>query len=251
MTFDWPQASSESNPNRAVDGRRTRCDVPIRLNLSEPDVPKTFPIIASTNCSPCTEPLPYGELEKSLSDDYGYSLDDYINPGLFDKPFNSVELTPVFPPPKNRLYDPSANMNQWSFPQAPTPFGVLGFITDAFTNGLPFGTLNNGSAFKSLPASPTPSGCGDSSRPSLTISSPALTNKSLKRESSEPADDEPAPKRGTRKRGRPRLHRTDSNAGSNDDGKARQSRRLPHNQVERKYREAFASKSSIYIYVAV
>jgi len=220
-----------------LDSGRSGRDVPFRLDLSESTSNPTYPIISSTDCSPCTEPLPFGELDKTFSDESAYALEDYINPGLFEKPLNSVELTSTFPPHKSQQFDPSANMNQWNFPTAPTPFGVPGTFTDAFTNGLPFGTLNHDSGFGSLPPSPTPSGCGDSSRPSLTVSSPALTNNSLKRESSEPADDEPAPKRVARKRGRPRLHRADSDPGSNDDGKARQSRRLPHNQVERKYRE--------------
>ena len=222
--------------------------MPFRLDLSDSDIPQSFPLIASADDSPSSEALSYVDTAdkaglvdayKGYSLDQTYSLDDYINSDVFDRPLNTVEIPSGFTQQKSQMFNTPSNMNQWTS-YAPTPFGAPGAFTDAFRNGLPFGTdVFVDSACGSVPSSPNPSIFEDSGRPSLTVSSPTLTNNSLKRESPEPAEDEPAPKRVAKKRGRPRLHRPDSDAGcSNDEGsKSRQSRRLPHNQVERKYRE--------------
>ena len=234
MSSNRPQSFS-SSLDPTADGGRTGREVPFRLDLSESDIPQIFPVIASTDCSPTTEVLPYEELDKDFSNDSDYSLD--ILPNFFNKPFNSVEFPSTFPPQQNQLCDTPANMSQCrSF--ASIPFDVPGVFTEVFTNGFPFRTFNNGSSFESILSSPMPSVCKDHLRLSLDISSPAFTNNSLKREFPEPTNEEPAPKRVKQKRGRPRLH-TFSDAGrSNDQSKARQNRRLPHNQVERKYRES-------------
>ncbi|EUC27288.1 hypothetical protein COCCADRAFT_31195 [Bipolaris zeicola 26-R-13] len=78
--------------------------------------------------------------------------------------------------------------------------------------------------------------------------SPSLSPHTLKRESpSSPASasESSTPKRPTRKRGRPRMSRssTDSQlAATSPTLKSQTSRRQPHNQVERKYREGLNSE---------
>jgi hypothetical protein len=82
----------------------------------------------------------------------------------------------------------------------------------------------------------TPSLCEDPDHPPPNTDSQPLTpieGPSLKHDSPEP---QPPPKR---KRGRPRLVRADSESSYGDSvsRKPRLSRRQPHNEVERKYRE--------------
>lgn len=78
--------------------------------------------------------------------------------------------------------------------------------------------------------------------------SPSLSPHTLKRESpSSPASasESSTPKRPTRKRGRPRMSRSsiDSQfAATSPTLKSQTSRRQPHNQVERKYREGLNSE---------
>jgi len=77
--------------------------------------------------------------------------------------------------------------------------------------------------------------------------SPSLSPHMLKRESpSSPASgsESSTPKRPTRKRGRPKMDRrsTDSQLVASPSVKSQRTKRLPHNQVERKYREGLNSE---------
>ncbi|EFQ87138.1 hypothetical protein CFE70_003708 [Pyrenophora teres f. teres 0-1] len=72
--------------------------------------------------------------------------------------------------------------------------------------------------------------------------SPSLSPHMLKRESpssSASGSESSTPKRPTRKRGRPKMDRrsTDSQLVTSPSAKSQRTKRLPHNQVERKYRE--------------
>ncbi|EDU49100.1 HLH domain containing protein [Pyrenophora tritici-repentis] len=86
--------------------------------------------------------------------------------------------------------------------------------------------------------SQTSSFCDDATQQA----SPSLSPHMLKRESpSSPASESESstPKRPTRKRGRPKMDRrsTDSQLVTSPSAKSQRTKRLPHNQVERKYRE--------------
>ena len=77
--------------------------------------------------------------------------------------------------------------------------------------------------------------------------SPSLSPHMLKRESpSSPASgsESSTPKRRTRKRGRPKMDRrsTDSQLVTSPSLKSQRTKRQPHNQVERKYREGLNSE---------
>ncbi|RMZ74403.1 hypothetical protein GMOD_00003435 [Pyrenophora seminiperda CCB06] len=77
--------------------------------------------------------------------------------------------------------------------------------------------------------------------------SPSLSPHMLNRESpSSPASgcESSTPKRPTRKRGRPKMDRrsTDSQLVTSPSVKSQRTKRLPHNQVERKYREGLNSE---------
>ncbi|KAF2470682.1 uncharacterized protein BDR25DRAFT_164996, partial [Lindgomyces ingoldianus] len=219
----------------------------------------------NTNYSPTNEVFSYPDaFDKAyLADSYtsrpDYSLDEFLNcDSFFDRPVNSVELPAGFVPKNNAVFNATlpaaasasatANMTQWPTVN-PAPFGRLGNYNEAFTNGIPFGAITADAFESSCPSprnsSPTPSLCGDGP---MQRASPAPSNGSLKRESpDEPtaAGEEPAPKRVQRKRGRPKLNRSESdpsNYSNGDSPKSRPSRRLPHNQVERKYREGLNSE---------
>lgn len=92
-------------------------------------------------------------------------------------------------------------------------------------------------------SSRTPSLCGDGQQPG----SPSLSPRLIKRESPfSPAtqEEQTTPKRPLRKRGRPRLDQLDTEFETVGPSSAKcpRSGRLPHNQVERKYREGLNSE---------
>ncbi|KAF2186135.1 hypothetical protein K469DRAFT_574230, partial [Zopfia rhizophila CBS 207.26] len=93
-------------------------------------------------------------------------------------------------------------------------------------------------------SSPTSPLCGNS--PQQAPASPASSHSLLKQESTDDGvEDEPTPKRVQRKRGRPRINRSETdatNCSTGDSPKSRPNRCLPHNQVERKYREGLNSE---------
>lgn len=206
-----------------------------------------------------------------------YLLDDWMSHDIFDRPLSSVEAT-GFSAKNPGIFNsnPSMavpNLNTWRRTNS-APFGntLPNLNENMFVSGMPFSTMNHGSLDSSCASprdsSPTPSLCGDGSQLGLEPrpASPASSDASLKRHS--PTDstdqDSPAPKRVQRKRGRPRLNRsgtddcptttittntninninnTNNSADSTATTKSRTTRRLPHNQVERKYREGLNSE---------
>jgi hypothetical protein len=93
-------------------------------------------------------------------------------------------------------------------------------------------------------SSRTPSLCGDAQQ---QPQSPSASLRFMKYESpSVPAspEEQNTPKRPLRKRGRPRLDQLDTSSQSTEPSSAKYQRsgRLPHNQVERKYREGLNSE---------
>ena len=200
-------------------------------------------------------------------------LNDWTSPSIFDRPLSSVEAT-GFSAKNPGIFNsnPStavSNLNTWRRTNS-APFGntLPNLNENMFVSGLPFSTMNPGSFDSSCASprnsSPTPSLCGDGSQLGLEPhpASPASSDASLKRHSPTDSTDQdlPAPKRVQRKRGRPRLNRsgtddcptttTNTNINNNNNNsadstattKSRATRRLPHNQVERKYREGLNSE---------
>lgn len=135
----------------------------------------------------------------------------------------------------NSSYSPTFN---------PAPFSQL----ERFPSGFSFDAGSN--AFESSVSpqsqhSRTPSLCGDGPQQFQAPSSPELSPRpTLKRE---PIDEgvelggEPMAKRPQRKRGRPRLDGNNSDTASAFP-KCYRTSRLPHNQIERKYREGLNSE---------
>lgn len=191
-----------------------------------------------------------------LADSYTHSPDHSLAKfcdceSYFDRPLSSVEgpAPGAFPSKNPAIFNTtlpaavatSAQLNSSYHNSAlgSAPFGQL----EQFPSGFAFDSTSN--AFESSVSpvtdhSRTPSLCGDG--PSLYQSpgSPeVLQHPTLKRESTDEGvdvDEEPMPKRPQRKRGRPRLDRSNSDTSSTS-SKCQRTSRLPHNQVERKYRE--------------
>jgi hypothetical protein len=185
-----------------------------------------------------------------------YSLDEWVVPDYFERPASSIELPAGFAPKTRGVLTSTlpaaaaAIEPLWANGKA--PFGQLSGHEPRANfqpNTLPFGTIDTTTTFPpSHNGSPTPSLWGDDSHSSFAencAASPA-TSVSLKRESTSEDTEEPEPKRVARKRGRPRISRVESDSTNDgsyaDSQKYRSSRRLPHNQVERKYREGLNSE---------
>lgn len=211
-------------------------------------------MVANTDYSPTNDIFSYPEaFDKAYLADAYTSRPDHTFDNLFDtntffdQPLSSVETASTLASKNQPLFNtsPTTDFASWSNANS-APFGRIGNVNEAFPTSQ---TLNNTSSdpFDNPDASPrdsspTPSLCGDGPRPQHQ-SSPSLSPRPLKRETPDEAanlDDDTTPKRPQKKRGRPRIDRssTDSSASS----KTRATQRLPHNQVERKYREGLNSE---------
>jgi hypothetical protein len=137
----------------------------------------------------------------------------------------------------------------------PAPFGQMA----QYTGGFPFDPTqsqqtqpNEPDCFSPTtePTSQAPSLCGDAPLQTMSPSlSPHLLNRTSPAPSSGSDSESSTPKRPTRKRGRPRPDRSStdtltspSTTSSSAITKTQRSKRLPHNQVERKYREGLNSE---------
>jgi len=225
--------------------------------------PSSYPLVANAEYSPGNDSFYSDVFSKAcFPDSYAprtdYALDDLVNYDSFfpDRPVNSVELSPGFVPKGPGVFNPSSQTSpatplnpgpsSWSSVNN-TPFAQPADYNDYFgaISTLPDSLPSSFEADCISPrtSSPTPSLCGDGPQTA------SLTPRSLKRESpSSPAGpfyEEPAPKRTQRKRGRPRLERNPSDGTSGSSSvavKYKPTQRLPHNQVERKYREGLNSE---------
>ncbi|KAF1831560.1 hypothetical protein BDW02DRAFT_45236 [Decorospora gaudefroyi] len=220
------------------------------------------------DCSPALETMPYTTYLDNpyFADVYSQTPDYALNTffdseSFFERPLTSVETASGMPSKPQAMFNPTlpatgisaSSSTQPSLTQAfnPMPFGQL--------EQYPFGTLDptpiqpiesNGFSPTAGSTSQTPSLCGETSFQTV---SPSLSPHVLKRESpSSPysGSESLTPKRPTRKRGRPRLDRSsiDTQLGTSPSRitstsqKCPRPKRLPHNQVERKYREGLNSE---------
>lgn len=224
----------------------------------------SYPMVANPDYSPAQDSYSYPEqLDKAyIADAYTTSPDHSLSTFLdcdtfFDRPLNSVELPAGFAPKSQAVFNATlpatglaaANMNsntnsafRQSFNAA--PFGQI----EPFSSGFSFDPTSDALDLSpQTSSSRTPSLCGDGPQQTTQPTSPSASPRFLKRESpSSPAslEEEPTPKRPQRKRGRPRLDRNASDAPSAtlSTAKCQRTTRLPHNQVERKYREGLNSE---------
>lgn len=223
-----------------------------------------YPKVVNLDYSPSEDIMAYPDpFDKSyLGDAYttnpDYSLNSFLDTeSFFDRPLTSVETTSSFSSKSNGFFSPTlpatgiaTTKNNPAFRPTfnPTPFGQGEQYPSGFSLN-PTTLEANGSACfspETQTSSRTPSLCGDA--PQQAQRSPSLSPRALKRESpSSPTSfSETTPKQPQRKRGRPRLDRgtTDAHSPTSSGSitKYQRAGRLPHNQVERKYREGLNSE---------
>ncbi|KAL5118984.1 hypothetical protein ACEQ8H_003113 [Pleosporales sp. CAS-2024a] len=195
-----------------------------------------------------------------LTDAYAMSPDDSLST-LFDTESFFDQAYTMF---DKKSSNPSANMLTFDRGLLPTgntsasaQYGGQGYLqatssqtaTCAPWSYLDTPTIDPAGSTSFSPASEslsrTPSLCSDNQR---QPQSPTMSPRPIKREPqsdlASPHGQQIAPQRPLKKRGRPRLDRLDSFCQSSGPSSAKmhRSRRLPHNQVERKYREGLNSE---------
>ncbi|KAF2036405.1 hypothetical protein EK21DRAFT_52454 [Setomelanomma holmii] len=216
----------------------------------------TYPRVVDSDFSPYSDTLAYQDpFDKTfMTDAYtaqpDYSVSNFFNSDpLVDQPPTSTDmLSSSFP--KVRSFNPTLPATgipaaedqpafQPSFYQAPfeqLPSYQPGFSLDpSYINSIEPGAFSPMSQ-----TSRTPSVCGDGQQQEIK-ESPWLSPRPIKRESISRTslEDESTSKPPQRKRGRPRIERGDTGlqSSASSSTKGQRSARLPHNQVERKYRE--------------
>lgn len=225
----------------------------------------SYPRIVNPDYSPPQDIMSYQEpFDKDyLADSYttspDYSLSTFFDTdSFFDRPLANGETSAQgFPSrPSPNFFNPtlsaagvanSAAQQPSIQATVPTSFGQLPQYPPNFSFDPT--AINPAEQATFSPAtyasSRTPSLCGDAQP---QAASPVDSPRNIKRESpsspTSPVEDT-TPKRPQRKRGRPRLDRTHSDErsfGSSSSAKCQRTGRLPHNQVERKYREGLNSE---------
>ncbi|KAF2865394.1 hypothetical protein BDV95DRAFT_258963 [Massariosphaeria phaeospora] len=192
----------------------------------------SYPVVANTDYSPTNDAFSYTDdpFDKAyLADAYTVQPDHALSAfvdcdSFFDRPVTSIEL------PAGFVQKTQAAFNS-TFPASATQFVPVSSLADVQNT-----SFESSCVSPHTQHSPTPSLCGDAPRLPHT-SSPELSPRLLKHEPASSPEPESAPKRPQRKRGRPKLERTTSDTPSISSAKCQRTSRLPHNQVERKYRE--------------
>ncbi|KAK7189130.1 hypothetical protein DPSP01_005474 [Paraphaeosphaeria sporulosa] len=201
----------------------------------------SFPMLASTDCSPTTENFSYPTaFDKAFVGDPFTGNDAPLTAfDYFGRPVSSATATESL----NATSSVAPTGPQLESPLAHHPFGQL----DVFSSGFPWDTNPLPPTALDLNLSPlsddsrTPSLCGDAPQPSVLASPPPSPQpQSHSRRQSTSSSllkfEDPSAAPPKRRRGRPRLDRSSSSLSSTNSKNPR-AQRLPHNQVERKYRE--------------
>jgi hypothetical protein len=187
--------------------------------------------------------------DKTYSADPGATSLDYPlstffdTDSFFDQPLSSVEMasskasdTPTLPVTGISAADDQHGYGQTYF-QA--PFTHMDYVPGCSLDPTFMNPIKPAPSSSTSQSSRASSLCGDTQEQTY---SPSLSPRLIKHES--PMSpvlprEQTTPKRQLRKRGRPRLDRVETHSQSNGSSSAKIQRtgRLPHNQVERKYRE--------------
>jgi hypothetical protein len=209
-------------------------------------------------------------------------MNTFFDPdSIFDQPLAPNQLASTYPIKQEDVFNPtlpptgisatSSNNNIISNPR-PQPQPQLQPQSQPIFNTPPFGHFEQPYPFgfsfdpnslettdsayfspQTHATSRTPSLCGDASQDlySPTTVSPHVTKRESHSTPASPSS-ESTPKRPLRKRGRPRLDTTTSTTSDSptnttstsapSSAKSHRAARLPHNQVERKYREGLNSE---------
>ncbi|KAH9865197.1 hypothetical protein IAQ61_009144 [Plenodomus lingam] len=195
--------------------------------------------------------FPMGAFNQNTND----TMDSYFNAdNTFDRSLTSDDMSSNYQRKQQDTFNPTLPATGISATNNP-PDQQQMFNSPTFGqfNQYPFGFAYDPSSMESTDSnyfspqthatSRTPSLCGDAPQEAY---SPTLSPTVKKEESpGSPASlsEDNTPKRPLRKRGRPRLeHSSTESKSTTPSSKGQRSVRLPHNQVERKYREGLNSE---------
>jgi hypothetical protein len=216
-----------------------------------------YPKVFNADYSPPQDIFMYWELfEKTyISDTFEIFPDNlystFFDTDSFQQPLTSTTMQPSSNPYNKSTFDPSTLNHTPTMNDQPgyresyfePPFGQLdytpGFSLDpAYVNPNELAPLSPISQ-----SSRTSSICGDAPEQAYSLS-PSRSPRIIKRKLQVSPEEQTAPKKAQRKRGRPRLNGLDTNshATRSSSSKPQRTQRLPHNQVERKYREGLNSE---------
>jgi hypothetical protein len=211
----------------------------------------------TTESSPSQNTMPYTNyfdnpyLSEPVPD---YSLNTFFDSdSFFDQALTSVEGVSDTTSKTQQTFNPTFPANNSSAMGSDQPMTqTFSSISPGQFEQYPFGITTNPRPIQ--PNEPCFSPTSTTSQPSSLggdaphpLISPSLSPHMLKRESpSSPtsASESSTPKRPTRKRGRPKMDRssTDTHVVASSSTQYQRAKRLPHNQVERKYREGLNSE---------
>lgn len=199
----------------------------------------SFPILASTDCSPTMETFSYPTtFDKVSFTDPFTGLDTSLTnfDAYFGRPVSSADATQGL----DATSPAAPTATQLKAPSNPAPVQHQFDQLNVFSSDYPWDTkpVPTTTKLHLSDDSQTPSLCGDGPQNPTTAASPPLSPESQYRRDSTNSllrfeDPSNPPKR---RRGRPRLDRSSSSLSSTS-AKTQRTQRLPHNQVERKYRE--------------
>ncbi|KAH6618998.1 hypothetical protein C7974DRAFT_40353 [Boeremia exigua] len=195
-----------------------------------------YPSGANPDYSPPQEMLSYpdqfggGYLADNYTTSPEYSLDSF-----FDQAIAPGDMSSAFPkeqPP----FNPTMPVAGMSAPSTTPSNRTSSYPPSRHpSDAVPFGKPEHLSFGFSLAGSPRQEASQPASTPPSLSASPPAHQPPTPDSAPDTAPDSPPPPRA-RKRGRPRLDRAGSSPAS-PHSKAQKTGRLPHNQVERKYRE--------------
>ncbi|KAF1944209.1 hypothetical protein EJ02DRAFT_452581 [Clathrospora elynae] len=237
------------------------------LSGSPSGSPSGRPNVAKADRSPSQYPMAYvNQFESPYLDELyittpDYSLNNFFDSdSFFDRALTSIEMASDTSSKPEAMFNPTLPATGISATNSNTDsrqvfnvasFGHLEQYPSGLSSNLPQAQAYKPNCFSpetnTTSQFPPPSLCEDAP---LQTMSPSLSPHNLKRESSSSptsgSSSSSMPKRPLRKRGRPRLDRssteTQPNTSPSSFTKCQRSSRLPHNQVERKYREGLNSE---------
>lgn len=220
-----------------------------------------YPPVSNEPYSPTQGIFAYQEpFERTyLTDSYAMSPNDSLSTffdtdSFFDQTFATSEKTNSNFLSESQSFDPTLPTTGIAFASSQQDYGRVTYdnILRQSNDHAPESTLNPAAVQSAEPTSFSPTSRSSSRTPSLCgdaqqqAQSPSMSPCSIKRESLSPPvspREQTTPKRPLRKRGRPRLDCFDNEfPPAEPSSKCLRTGRLPHNQVERKYREGLNSE---------
>jgi hypothetical protein len=217
-----------------------------------------YPKVFNADYSPPQDIFIYREpFEKTyISDTFEIFPDNlystfFDTDSFFQQPLTSTKMQPSSNPYNKSALDPStfnhtpATNDQPGYKESyfEPPFGQLNYTPGSSLDPAYVNPNEPAPLFPISQSSKTLSICGNAPEKAYSLS-PSPSSRIIKRELQVSPEEQTAPKKAQRKRGRPRLDSLDTNSHATGSSslKSQRTQRLPHDQVERKYREGLNSE---------